>query len=258
MVLASMAMHWSLQGALWLLGFLLQVTVAVAVFRFCLYKVFPLFFSYLVLGLVRATVLFFIRPHHPPYFYAYWISECLLSIFGFLVVEEIFRKAFEQRLGLQKLGTVLFRYSLLALVVTAVIVAAMAPGTDADRLVAAILVLKGAQSFVRIGLICCLFVFVLVLGLPWGDYVIGIATGFALYGAVELAATVARSHYGSVANVTSGLSIQSAGVCQQLVWIAYFMRARAPRLAAPTQNEFPRVAVEVNKMNEAIGSYLGR
>ncbi|PYY18043.1 MAG: hypothetical protein DMG60_09670 [Acidobacteria bacterium] len=192
MVLASMAMHWSLQGALWLLGFLLQLTVAVAVFRFCLYKVFPLFFSYLVLGLVRATVLFF------------------------------------------------------------------TPGTDADRLVAAILVLKGAQSFVRIGLICCLFVFVLVLGLPWGDYVIGIATGFALYGAVELAATVARSHYGSVANVTSGLSIQSAGVCQQLVWIAYFMRARAPRLAAPTQNEFPRVAVEVNKMKASTTKYAGR
>ena len=130
MVLALIAMHWTLQGMVWLVGFLLELILAIAIFRFRLHKEFPLFSCYLVLELVRSIMLAAIGPHHPPYFYAYWITECFVSIFGFFVVEEVFRKAFERRLGLQKLGTVLFRYSLLALVVASVAVAAMAPRAD--------------------------------------------------------------------------------------------------------------------------------
>lgn len=254
-------MHWTLQGALWLLGFLLELILAIAIFRRGLQKEYPLFSSYLVLELVRTIVLAGIGRHHPPYFYAYWISECLVSIFSFLVVEEIFRKAFERRLGLQKLGAALFRYSLLALLVTAVVVAALAPGNDADKLVAAIFVLKGAQSFVRMGLVGLLFAFVFLLGLPWGDYAIGIAVGFAVYGAVELAVIVARSHYGTVANETFVWSIMGVGLCQRLIWIVYFVRRQPPRSSTLThQKDYspPRVATEVSKMNEVVESLLGR
>jgi len=252
---------WTLQGALWLLGFLLELILAIAIFRRGLQKEYPLFSSYLVLELIRTIVLAGIGRHHPPYFYAYWISECVVSIFSFLVVEEIFRKAFERRLGLQKLGTALFRYSLLALVVAAVVVAGLAPGNDADKLVAAIVVLKGAQSLVRIGLVASLFAFVFLLGLPWADQVIGIAIGFAVYGAVELAVMVARSHYGSVVNDTWVWSIMSVGICQRLIWIVYFMRRRPLRSPALTHERDyspPLVATEVGKMNDAVESLLER
>ncbi|PYX99470.1 MAG: hypothetical protein DMG64_19350 [Acidobacteria bacterium] len=260
MVLALIAMHWTLQGMVWLVGFLLELILAIAIFRFRLHKEFPLFSCYLVLELVRSIMLAAIGPHHPPYFYAYWITECFVSIFGFFVVEEVFRKAFERRLGLQKLGTVLFRYSLLALVVASVAVAAMAPGGDADKLVAAILVLKRAQSFVRMGLVFCLFIFVFLLGLPWGNHVIGIAIGFTVYGAVELAATAARSYYGSVANGTVVWSIMSVDLCQKLIWIAYFIRKPGPRSVESVheKDHFPVVAAEVSKMNQAVESFLGR
>src|SRR5215813_2442106 len=177
-MVTSFIMHWTLQGALWAFGAALEWIVAIAMFSRRLHIEYPLFFSYVVMELIRTIMLAWIRPHHPPYFYAYWSTECVVALFGFLVVEEVFRKAFGTPLGLQGLGAALFRYSLLALIVTAVVVAVVAPGNESDKLIAGILILKRTQSLVRVGLVVCLFFFVFVLGLPWGNYSIGIALGF--------------------------------------------------------------------------------
>jgi hypothetical protein len=261
MVSALIAMHWTLQGGLWLLGFLLELTVAVAIFRRRLYQDYPLFFSYVVLELIRTIMLAAIRPHHPPYFYAYWISECLVALFGFLVVEEVFRKAFERRLGLQKLGTALFRYSLLALIVTAVAAAVMAPGTESDKLFAGILILKRTQSLVRVGLVVCLFLFVFLLGLPWGNYSVGIALGFAVHGVVESAAMIARSHYGSKFDGILVWSIMSVAVSERLIWVGYFLSPQAVHsrtLAQDKDYSLLPMTTEVSKMNEVVESLLSR
>lgn len=261
MVSALPSMHWTLQGVLWLFSFLLELTVALAIFRRRLHQEYPLFFSYLVLELVRTIMLAAIRPHHPPYFYAYWISECLVALFGFLVVEEVFRKAFERRLGLQKLGSVLFRYSLLALIVTAVAVAVMAPGTESDKLFAGILILKRTQSLVRVGLVVCLFLFVLLMGLPWGNYSIGIALGFGVHGIVESVAMIARSHYGDKFNSIWVWSIMCVAVCERLIWLVYFVRPRSIQSRILTQDKHDSplpIATEVSKMNEVVESLLSR
>ena len=254
-------MHWTLQGALWLLGAVLEWILAITLLQRGLHKEYPLFFSYLALEMVREIVLAGLPRHHPPYFYAYWMSECLVALFGFLVVEEVFRKAFEKRLGLQKLGTTLFRCSLLALIITAVVVAALAPGKDSDKLIAAILVLKRTQSFVRLGLVGCLFAFVYLLGLAWGNYSVGIAIGFAVYGIVEFAVMLARSHYGSAVNDIWVWSIIIVGVFQLLIWVVYFLRGQPLRprtlIQEKVYSDLP-VAAEVSKMNDVVDSLLGR
>ena len=144
-------------------------------------------------------------------------------MFGFLVVKEIFWKAFEKRLGLQKLGDALFRCSFVALIVASVGAAAMAPGSGADKLFAMILVLKRTESFVRVGLVVSLFLFVMLLGLSWSDYVIGVAAGFAVHGIGELAILIVRMHYGSSASDFFVWSTMSVGLLQLLIWIAYFV-----------------------------------
>ena len=98
-------------------------------------------------------------------------------------------------MGLGSWGASLFRFSLLGLIAVAVLMARASPGSDASKLMAGILVLKRVESFVRLGLLGALFLFVVVLGLPWGHQALGIAAGFALYGAIELAALLLRSHY---------------------------------------------------------------
>ena len=253
-------MHWTFYGASWLLAFLLELILVMAIIRRRLQKEYPLFFWYLVLELVRTVTLARIGRHHPPFFYTYWISECVVSLFGFFVVREIFRKAFERRLGLQKVGAALFRYSLLGLLTTAVLVFAFASGSEADKMITAILVLKSAESFVRMGLIASLFIFVFLLGLPWSDYVIGIAVGFAVYGGIELAVILGRWYYGSVANAILLWPIMLAAISQRLLWIVYFMRqpVRSSTVGDERHASAPLVAMEFRKMNEAVDSFLGR
>lgn len=252
-------MHWTLQETLWIAGFSLELAIAATVFARRLQRELPLFSCYLVLELIRTAVLFGIHPGRPLYFYTYWWSEALVAFFGFHVVEEVFRTAFSKHLGLQKLGMKIFRSALLALVVGSVVIAAAAPGNDADKLVAAILVLKRAQSFVRIGLIFALFGFVFLLGVPWTEYLIGIATGFALYGTVELAALALRSHYGVIANRAYVWSIMGANLFQKMMWAFYFMPRRShPATAGASSEHFSTAAVELEKMNKAVDPLLKR
>ena len=146
----------------------------------------------------------------------------------------------------------------MTLVIASVIVAAMAPGTDADKLLAATLVLKQTQSFVRIGLVVSLFFFVTLLGLSWSDYVIGVAAGFAVHGIAELTALILRMHYGSSANAFYRWSTGGAGLFQLLIWIGYLMFVpsfRAPAFTRSTDH-LSLAASEVGKMNEAVDSFL--
>jgi len=252
---------WTLQNLLWLLGFILELAIAVAIVRRRVHQDYPFFFSYVVMELTRTVLLASIGRRSPSYFYAYWLSECLVAMFGFLVVEEVFRKAFERRLGLQKVGTAFYRYSLLLLIVTAVVIAALVSGNESNKLIAGILTLKRTQSFVRVGLVGCLFAFVFLLGLPWTNYSVGIALGFALYGTVELGVTAARSHYGSSFDRIWVWSIICAGACQRLVWAAYFMASqplRSPAMALKTDSTVPMAATEMSKLNQAVESFLER
>lgn len=225
-------MHWTLQGILWFSGAVLELAVGVVLLlRTAVRRRFPLFAVYVLLELLRTTLLFAIRQTHQPYaryFYGYWVTECIVCIFGLFVIAEVFRNAFTAKLGLQRIGTLIFRGSLLALIVFAVVSAASSPGNDSEKLIAGILVLKQAEAFVRIGLLFSLFAFVFLLGLPWSDDVIGIALGFALYGAVELAALAARSYYGASANHSYQLGIMGVNLCQKAVWLFYLAsRSRA-------------------------------
>jgi hypothetical protein len=61
-------MHWTLQGAVWTIGFFSERILAISVFRRHLQNEFPLFTSYVVLELVRTIMLAGIGRHHPPYF----------------------------------------------------------------------------------------------------------------------------------------------------------------------------------------------
>src|SRR5262249_26274301 len=66
---------WTLQNLLWLLGFILELAIAVAVVRRRVHQDYPFFFSYVVMELTRTVLLASIGRRSPSYFYAYWLSE---------------------------------------------------------------------------------------------------------------------------------------------------------------------------------------
>lgn len=175
---------------------------------------------------LRTAVLFFIgtdHAHYRAYFYSYWISEFLICILGFFVIREVFAKAFSGQLGLKQWGDWIFAGSLIVLLTLACFSAATEHGSDSSRLLAAILVLKWAESFVRLGILAALSISVLLLGLPWKHHAIGIAAGFAFYGSIELTMLAARLHLGRQANRYVFWIFMFAGLVENVIWTMYFV-----------------------------------
>lgn len=223
-------MHWTLQNVVWIFSGLLEVSVAVAMFLRGSWREYLVFWSYLLSEVARTGMLFFIgtdHSHYRAYFYSYWISEFFVCILGFFVIREIFANAFSGQLGLKHWGDWIFGCSLIVLLAVACLNAVNEHG-DSSRLLAAVLVLKWAESFVRLGVLAVLSISVLLLGLPWRHHAIGIAAGFAFYGSVELTMFATRLHLGRQANRWVFVAFMCAGLFEKAIWALYFV----PRLSS--------------------------
>lgn len=221
---------------------------------------YPVFVSYLLCETARSLLLFAIgtgSAHYARYFYTYWITECVMALLGFVVVREIFSQALPAQFGVQSWGASLFWWSLAILISIAVLSAVGAKGGDPNKLVAAILLLKRVESLVRLGLLVALFGFVFALGIPWADPLIGIAAGFGIYGAGELLAYAIRSSWGRRAGGAFSWTIMGTGLCQELLWLAYFFPRRKPS-AELEQHKSPCASLEIEKLQNAVGIFLER
>ena len=255
-------MHRTIQDVLWLLPAILQLGIVASMLHKRLVREFPAFWCYLVLELLRTAVLFAIgndRAHYATYFYTFWRTEVVSCLLEFAVIIEIFHKAFAKHLGLQRRGTSLLQLSLIVLIVIAVIVALRSPGGDANRMVAGILILKQAESFLRLGLIGALFSFVFIFGLRWSNYAVGIATGLAVEGAAEVVVWAVRTHYGRVANRMAMWTLLGAGCFQTLLWATYFFRRQENRVAGDVPAATSKMLLsEIERVNGAVRAVLER
>jgi len=252
--------HWTLQNTISIAGTIIEFATAVSVLYQRLWQTYPVFLSYLLCEVVRDVWLVAIGngpAHDARFFYTYWVTECIVAFLGFVVVWEIFSKALSAQFGLQRWGATLFWWSLATLLLIAVLSAMGTKGGDPDKLLAAILLLKRVESLVRLGLIGALFVFVFALGIPWADPVIGIAAGFGIYGAGEWVAYSIRSLWGRSARGAFSWTIMGIGLCQELLWLAYFLPRR--QVSGKFDEHSPSGAgLELEKLQDALGIFLER
>src|SRR5882762_10848008 len=112
--------------ALWFAQPLLQSAAAGMMLWRKLFRKFPIFFSYLV-SQVFVFALVFITYQwgsYRQYFYSYWICSIISLVIGFKVIHEIFLDVFRPYHALKDLGSVLFKWAALVMVLVAIVVAA--------------------------------------------------------------------------------------------------------------------------------------
>ncbi|HWY71709.1 MAG TPA: hypothetical protein VNX88_23785 [Terriglobales bacterium] len=246
--------HPILRTFLWLLPTALEIGIVLLMLYRGLLKELPIFFAYVTAEIGRTAFLFAERKNAWIYFFGYWITEFIACLLALCVFKELFDHAFSRHLGLRKLGAVLFKGSLLVLIVSALLWAWVSPATDSYRVIASIILVKRTVTFVQAGLLGLLFVFAFGLGLPWNRYVMGVALGFGLYGAMEMAAVMARNAYGHAADTAFSWIMLSVGNCCILVWALYFL------FPAPVRANNPEGAIPNNGMlkewNDALMALL--
>ncbi|HXZ27699.1 MAG TPA: hypothetical protein VEG08_06830 [Terriglobales bacterium] len=232
-----MSLRVVLSYALWIGPALLQAALAVIMLRRNLRKQFPAFFLYTTYEVASFLVLFAV--YHlawSNYFYVSWASSAIGIVLGFTVILEVFAHAFQPYSALRDLGSVLFRWVALFLLLVAIVLAVATQGSDASRIVAGILTLDRSIRVMQCGLVLFLVLFLPHLGLSWKHNLVGIALGFGLFASVQLMIVTLRVQGGSVLLSDGALSlINSAAYGGSVVlWMVYLLSpepARRPVLA---------------------------
>ncbi|PYX85589.1 MAG: hypothetical protein DMG68_17690, partial [Acidobacteria bacterium] len=180
--------------ALWIAHPVLQLAVAAAMIRRKLYRIFPFFFAYIVSQILIFSVLFPIyrAESYELYFYVYWTTTSVSVALGFKVIHEIFLDIFRPYHTLKDLGSVLFKWAGLVMLLVAGVVAASSPVSESGPLVQAVLTLQRSVRVIQCGLVFFLLVFSRYLGISWRQRSFGIALGFGSFAAIELAMIALR------------------------------------------------------------------
>src|SRR5450432_1766730 len=122
----------TLYFTLWLAHPLLEVGIAAFMLQRKMLRQFKFFFAYVLTQLLTFAVLY------PTYhwnsgsnlFYLYWVCNALSVTCGFLVIHEIFVDVFRHFHTLRDLGTVLFKWAGLVMLLVAAVVSISSNSTE--------------------------------------------------------------------------------------------------------------------------------
>jgi len=217
---------------LWGVQPILQSTVAVLLWRRKLRKQFPVFFWFLLAQVGNFVVIFpaWLVGNYSLYFGLFWCCEAVNAYLGFKVIHEVFLDVFRPYHTLKDLGTLLFKWAGVVMLLVSVVVA-FSNSFDQSPLVHAITTLQRSVRIVQFGLILFLVLFSRFLGVSWKQISFGISLGFGLFAGVELllyalnsGGFVKQGMLNQINMVTYNISI--------LVWLGYALLPKAVRVVA--------------------------
>jgi hypothetical protein len=227
----SMTLMWVAEFAIWALaGFLFWTGM--------LHRRFPAMGAYLALHVAAMPVflfLFFGQARHwfnnycyDANFYVYWAVYIASAVLLFFICIEVFRSALSAFSGLQRLGTVVFRWAVLVSVIVSL---STLPFDQQHTLLIPAIAFRLMRSVSILEL--CLLAFLCVsmnsLRLSVRDLSFGIALGFGLMSANDFVESLVVSIHTSLAApwqfVYESLTLVSLGI-----WIAYVVLPEPVRM----------------------------
>jgi hypothetical protein len=170
---------------LWCAHPALQAAVVVAIWRRKLYKQFPTFSVYLVFQIALFVAIFPFRNHYEWFFWMYWIGAAANAVLSFKIIHEIFLDVFRPFHTLKDLGTIIFKWAGVVMLLVAVVVA-FSNSSDHGPLMHAVTTLQRSVRLVQFGLILFLLLFSGFLGVSRRQFSFGIALGFGCFAGFEL------------------------------------------------------------------------
>jgi len=217
---------------LWCAQPILQSAAAVVLWHRKLYKQFPVFFLFLLVQVANFAVLFPLSlvGNYKLYFGFFWLGEAINAVLSFKVIHEIFLDVFRPYHSLKDLGTLLFKWAGVVMLLVSVVVA-FSNSSDRNPVWHAVSTMQRSVRIVQIGLILFLLLFSRFLGVSWKQVGFGISLGFGLFAGVELMLLALYSgRFVSFPNLN--LINMLAYNVAILVWSGYALSRKAGRVAA--------------------------
>jgi hypothetical protein len=228
-------MNANIQLALWIAHPVLELSLAGMMFWRRLHRTFPVFFAYIVFQVVNFLVLFPIyrSERFELYFDAYWISAAISVAIGFKVIHEIFLDMLRPYPNLKDLGTLLFKWAALVMLLVAMVITLVSQQTNEEPLVQAVIIMQRCVRIIQCGLILFLLFFSRHMGVSRRQFSFGIALGFGSFAGVELVGLALVSGR-QISPPTVNLLTTPAYTLVILTWIGYAL-LKATSRAAPAK-----------------------
>jgi hypothetical protein len=209
--------------SLWMMHPLLQVGIAALMTRNGLQGKFKFFFGYLITQLAYFAVIFpvyWYRHNYAASFYLYWVCQAFSVAFGFGVIHEVFVDVFRSFHTLRDLGTVLFKWAGLVMLLVAGVVSVSTNSSQMPPWMQAIITTQRCVRIVQVGMVLFLLFFARYMGVNRRQQSFGIALGFGSCAVVELIliASWVGNHLG---NPWMSIVNMAAYNCSLIVWLGY-------------------------------------
>jgi hypothetical protein len=212
---------------LWCLHPVLLTGIAAVMLRRKQCRQFKYFFAYVIAQILTFAVVFPATFHsYRTAFYASWASTAVSAALGFLVIYEAFLDVFQPFHTLRDLGTVLFKWAGLVMLLVAGVVSVSTSSTDTAPWMQAITTSQRCVRIIQVGMVLFLLFFARYLGVTRRQRSFGIALGFGAFAFVELVlvASYTGDHLGTLLVSLLNMSAYDAAL---MIWLGY-MLAKSP------------------------------
>lgn len=229
--------------ALWILHPLFQIGIATVMLRRGLHRQFKFFFAYILTQLLTFAIVFpaYVWRSYTAVFYLYWVCTAISSAFGFLVIHEVFVDVFRLFHTLRDLGSVLFKWAGLVMLLVAGVVSVSTNSSEMAPWMQAIVTTQRCVRIVQVGMVLFLLFFAHYVGVSRQQHSFGIALGFGSFATIELAlisSWIGQHLHGSWPSIVNMMAYNGS----LILWTYYLManspaRALAPSLLKPQRWE---------------------
>jgi len=219
--------------ALWMLHPALEIGILAFIVRRGLLRNFKFFFAYIITQLASFFIVLpaYVWRSYDALFFLYWGCNAISVTFGFLVIHEVFVDVFRMFHTLRDLGTVLFKWAGLVMLLVAAVVSVSTNSSEMSPWMQAILTFQRCVRMVQVGMVLFLLFFSSYVGVSRRQHSFGIALGFGSFAIIELIliSSWIGSHLGgpwmSIVNMTAyNLSLG--------LWLGYVAVKRPARDAS--------------------------
>ena len=210
---------------------ILEMGIAGFILRRGLLKKFKFFFAYILTQIATFAFLF------PAYNWggSYSATFCLSWIFfaisvalGFLVIHEVFVDVFRLFHTLRDLGTVLFKWAGMVMLLVAGVVSVSTNSTQTAPWMQALITSQRCVRIIQVGMVLFLLFFAHYVGVSRRQHSFGIALGFGSYVVIELIVVcffVGNHAGGPIISLLNMIAYN----CSLLLWLGYVAVKRPAR-----------------------------
>jgi len=221
--------------ALWIAHPVIQTAIAMVMLRRGLHRKFKFFFAYIVTQILIFSLIFpsYLKHNYWAFFYLYWFSNAVSAVLGFQVIHEVFLDVFRPFHTLRDLGTVLFRWAALVMLMAAGVVSVSTDSKEILPWMQAIITSQRCVRIVQVGIVLLLLIFARYLGVSRKQQSFGIALGFGTFALVELG-LIASWVGGHLGSLNTSLVNMAAYNSTLIIWFGYALVKSPAREGAAT------------------------